>query len=234
VVEPRKSHSARYVLVLLFLINALNFFDRAVPAAVLEPLRRKFLLNDADQSLTAVAFTLLRALVGIPLGRLADVVKRTRVIAAGVFAWSAFTALSGASWNFISFAVARAAVGIGEASCAPAANSMISDLVPPSRRASATGLFMRGYPIGTLTGFLSVGAIAAVAGWRVPFFLAALPGAVLAFLILRCMEPARGKFEGMRSNRVSGRIANVWEVLRIPRWRGFAYLVVLSRRAHTQ
>ena len=45
-------------------------------------------------------------------------------------AWSGFTALNAAAWNFVSFFLVRMGVGIGEASYAPAANSLIGDLFP--------------------------------------------------------------------------------------------------------
>jgi predicted MFS family arabinose efflux permease len=206
----------RYVLTLLFLVNALNFFDRAVPSVAIESLRHEFALSDSALALTAVAFTVLHAVVGIPMGYLADRLKRTRVIAVGVFAWSLFTGLSGVAWNFASFAVARACVGIGEASCAPAANSMIADVVRPEKLARATGLFMLGYPIGTLSCLLSVGTIAALWGWRVAFLFAALPGAVLAILVFRCTEPQRGAFDLAGDGCKHERSHSIWALFRIP------------------
>ncbi|WP_321845852.1 spinster family MFS transporter [Paraburkholderia bannensis] len=211
---PQKS-SARYVLTLLFLVNTLNFFDRAVPSVAIEALRHEFALNDSALALTAVAFTVLHAVIGIPMGHFADRLKRTRVIAVGVFAWSLFTGLSGAAWNFASFAVARAGVGIGEASCAPAANSMIADLVRPERLGRATGLFMLGYPVGTLSCLLSVGAIAALWGWRMSFLIASLPGVVLAILIFRCAEPKRGTFDTVTTVHRRLDATTAWSILRI-------------------
>src|SRR5882724_9061567 len=89
-----------YTLFLLFLINFLNFFDRTLPAVVLEPLRREFSLNDTQLGILSTAFTFIYAVAGIPLGRLADRVKRTRILAGGVFLWSIMTAASGMGRNY--------------------------------------------------------------------------------------------------------------------------------------
>src|SRR5437660_10986780 len=86
---------AWYTLFLLFLLNVLNFFDRVVPAVVLEPIRKEFGLNDTQLGVLNTAFTLIYAVAGIPLGRLSDRMRRTRILAAGVFLWSLMTAAGG-------------------------------------------------------------------------------------------------------------------------------------------
>lgn len=186
---------ARYTLLILFLINFLNFFDRTIPAVVLEPIRKEFGLDDTMLGLLGTAFTLVYAMAGLPLGRLSDRLRRTRVLAAGVFAWSLMTAASGAAWNYTTFLLARLGVGIGEASCAPAANSMIGDLYPSKQRARALGIFMLGLPLGSLACYAIVGRLAQDYGWRVPFYLAAVPGFVLAALALTMRDPVRGAQE---------------------------------------
>ncbi|HEU0204240.1 MAG TPA: MFS transporter, partial [Burkholderiaceae bacterium] len=190
--------AAKATLATLFVINFLNFFDRTIPAVVLEPIRQEFSLDDTMLGLLGTAFTLVYALAGLPLGRLSDRIKRTRVLAGGVFVWSLMTAASGAAWNFVSFFLIRLGVGIGEASCAPAANSMIGDLYPSQKRARALGLFMLGLPLGSLACFALVGWLAQKYGWRVPFFVAAVPGFVIALLVLLLPEPVRGSQESYK------------------------------------
>src|SRR6185436_18723648 len=86
-------------------------------------------------------------------------------------------------------------VGIGEASCAPAANSLIGDLFPREQRARALSLFMLGLPVGLfLCNWLS-GRIAHAYGWRTAFYLAAFPGLLLAVVAWGMPEPARGAAE---------------------------------------
>ncbi|MBS1812989.1 MAG: MFS transporter [Acidobacteria bacterium] len=186
---------ATYALVILFLINTMNFFDRQILAAVTEPIRKEWGLSDTAMGWLGTAFTLIYAFVGVPLGRWADQGARTKILSLGVGVWSVFTAASGMAWNYWTLFAARMGVGIGEASCSPAANSLIGDMYPVNRRARAISIFMLGLPIGIfLSNYLS-GRIAKAYGWKMTFFIATIPGLLLAVLALRIVEPERGAAE---------------------------------------
>jgi MFS family permease len=189
------SRAAAKTLAVLFAINAMNFFDRQILGAVAEPVRREWQLSDGALGLLGTAFTLLYAAVGVPLGRLADRVSRTRILAAGVFVWSALTAVSGLARSFWQLFVVRLGVGVGEATCAPAATSLIGDLFPPARRARALGVFMMGLPVGIALSYLVSGYVARAWGWRAAFYVAGLPGILCAVAMLLVAEPPRGQAE---------------------------------------
>lgn len=201
--NTEKKTSAAYALFLLFLINFLNFFDRAIPSVVLEPLRKEFSLTDTNMGVLTTAFILIYAIAGIPLGRLADRFSRKNILSVGVAAWSLLTAASGMAWNFASFFVARMAMGVGEACCAPAANSMIGDLFPAGKRARAVGIFMLGLPVGSLACFALVGLLAQHYGWRAAFLLAAIPGLIVAVLMWFITEPMRGAQETYQTSQTN-------------------------------
>jgi len=187
------------VLFLLLLANLLNFFDRTIPAILNEPIRLEWGLNDLQLGIIAAAFTVVYAVAGLPLGRLADRGSRARVMGWGIAVWSAFTAANAFAWSFGSFLVARMGVGVGEASYAPAANSLIGDLFPAERRSRALGIFMLGLPMGLMLAFFTVGPMVAAFGdWRAPFVVAALPGLLLAALMFLLREPRRGASERVR------------------------------------
>lgn len=186
-------------LVLLFAANLVNFFDRQVLAAVTEPLRHEWGLTDTELGWLVTAFTLLYATVGLPLGRLADVWRRKLLLAAGLASWSSLTFASGLCRSFWPLFAARLGVGIGEASCAPAATSLIGDLYRPFERARAMSLFMLGLPVGVALSYLLGGAVAQHYGWRAAFLLAGIPGLLLAGAVLLLPEPARGRSEDMTS-----------------------------------
>ena len=168
---PSTSRPA-WTLLVLFLLNTLNFFDRSLLGAVVEPLRRDWRLTDAEVGWLGTAFTLLYAVVGLPLGRLADAGRRTLLLAGGALLWSAMTALSGLANGFGALFGARLAVGVGEAVCAPAATSLIGDLFPSARRGRATAVFMLGLPLGVGLSYAVGGAIAQAWGWRAAFLAA--------------------------------------------------------------
>jgi predicted MFS family arabinose efflux permease len=192
--QPRQR--AGLALLVLFGINLMNFFDRQIAAVVGEPVRLEFGLSDTDLGILGTVFTLVYAAVGVPLGRLTDSWSRTRLVSVGVTFWSILTAASGLAWNYPSIVASRIGVGIGEASCAPACQSLIGDLYPPERRARAMGIFMLGLPLGLFAAYILGGIIGQKWGWRAAFYVAGIPGLLFALLMLLIPEPARGTFDG--------------------------------------
>jgi MFS family permease len=186
---------AGYALTVLFAINLMNFFDRQILGAVGEQIRREWGLGDTALGALGTAFTLLYAFVGVPFGRLADRAVRKYILAAGVFVWSVLTAASGLARNFWELFAVRLGVGVGEASCAPAAISLIGDLYRTQHRARATAVFMLGLPIGLGLSFLVGGYVGQRWGWRAALFIAAAPGILCAIAALFIREPARGMVE---------------------------------------
>jgi predicted MFS family arabinose efflux permease len=184
-----------FALFVLFAINLMNFFDRQIIGGVGEGIRREWGLSDTALGLLGTVFTLLYAVVGLPLGRLSDRKQRRLILAVGVFVWSLLTALSGAARSFSQLIVARLGVGVGEATCSPASTSLIGDLVPSSQRARAVAIWMLGLPLGLGLANGAGGWILQNWGWRNAFYVAAIPGILCAILALRIVEPPRGKKE---------------------------------------
>jgi predicted MFS family arabinose efflux permease len=192
---------ARYALTVLFAINLMNFFDRQILGAVGEQIRREWNLGDTALGALGTAFTLLYAVVGVPLGRLADHATRKHILAVGVFIWSVLTAASGLARNFWELFVVRLGVGVGEASCAPAAMSLIGDFYRTDHRARATAVFMLGLPLGIGLSFLVGGYVGQHWGWRAALFIAAAPGLLCSFAAWFMREPARGAVESAQIGR---------------------------------
>ena len=186
-----------FALALLFGLNFMNFYDRQVVGAIGERLKAEWQLSDGQLGALTTAFILLYAVVGVPLGRWADRGRRRVILGLGAIVWSLFTALSGMAWGFASLFLFRIGVGVGEASCAPAANSLLGDLFPSEQRSRAISIFMLGLPLGTGASFLVSGTIVQLTGgWRPALFVAALPGILLGLLAFLLPEPARGAAEG--------------------------------------
>jgi multidrug resistance protein len=189
------SGSALYALVVLFAINLMNFFDRQIIGGVGEGIRREWGLSDTALGLLGTVFTLLYAVVGLPLGRLSDRNERRKILAGGVFFWSILTAASGVARNFSQLIIARLGVGVGEATCSPATTSLIGDLFPTTSRARAMAIWMLGLPLGLGLANGAGGWIAQHWGWRNAFYIAAAPGLLCAVAALRITEPKRGTVE---------------------------------------
>src|SRR4029450_7590640 len=153
--------SPRYALALLVVVYVLNFLDRQILSILAERIKADLGLTDAHIGfLYGTAFAVFYALFGIPLGRLADVWVRTRLIAIGLGFWSAMTAASAMARGFTQLTAARIGVGVGEPSATPAAFSLLSDYFPPARRATVLAIYSSGIYIGAGLGLFIGGLIA--------------------------------------------------------------------------
>lgn len=215
----------------LFAINILNFYDRHVPGALTEPIRKEFHLSDTQVGLLGSIFIWLYAIVGVPLGRIADTASRKKLLAGAVTVWTALTASAALASSFTLLLISRVGVGIGEAGCAPAATSWLGDLFPPDKRSRVLALFMLGVPVGGALSFFFSGPLAQAYGWRASMALAAAPGLVLVPALLVLREPARGASE---PHAVSLAADSVWTILRIPTlWWIIASGVLLNFNAYS-
>ena len=181
-------------LTLLTTIYGVNFIDRQLIGILSQPIKTELGLSDTQLGLLGgLAFALLYTILGLPIARLAERRRRVSIIALALAFWSAMTALTGLATGFVWLFLARIGVGVGEAGCAPPAQSLIADLFPPQRRATALATFSLGVPIGMMLSAIAGGWLASAFGWRATFALIGLPGialALIAALVLR--EPARG------------------------------------------
>jgi MFS family permease len=183
---------ARYALGVLFTINLFNYLDRQILAGVLPLVQQDLALSDAALGWLASAFIVLYLAGSIPLGILGDRVPRHRLIAIGVGIWSLATFMSGLARSYGQLFVARAAVGIGEASYGPTATAMVSDLFPRRHRGLVNSLFNAAIPLGGALGVIAGGLVGTRFGWRTAFLLVGVPSLALTVLAWRLGDPPRG------------------------------------------
>lgn len=189
-----KPLSLHLVLAVLLVVYIFNFLDRQIVNILAEPIRRDLGLSDTQIGLmTGIAFAAFYTFLGIPIARYADRPSTNRVglIAGALVIWSGMTALCGQAQNFVQLLLARIGVGVGEAGCSPAAHSLIADLAPPEKRASALAIYALGIPIGTLLGMLIGGLLADSYGWRAAFVVVGLPGILLAGAVMLLIRDPR-------------------------------------------
>ena len=179
----------RYVLFLLFLIATLQTTDRNIPAILLPKISPEFNMTDADAGmLNGAAFVLIYALATIPLARIADMCGRKYLLAGSLIVWSALTSLSGLSQNTTQLCFLRVGIGLGEAGCTPAAQSLIAVMYGPGERASAMAMQQLGLAVGTAAANFIGGMLIDSLGWRGVFGVLGIPGLVLAALIVATLE----------------------------------------------
>ena len=188
--------SPRVALAALTGLNCLNYLDRYVAAATLPLILHDLGISDADAGLLQSAFIITYSLVSPGVGWLGDRLRRMRLAAAGVLVWSVATVASGLAPTYTLLLLARAVIGVGEASYAVVTPSILSDRYAADRRARALGIFYAAIPAGTALGYVVGGLVGASLGWRAAFFVAGGPGIGLAFVLLALAEPRRGALDG--------------------------------------
>jgi predicted MFS family arabinose efflux permease len=196
--RPLLTGPAGRALVVLALINLLNYLDRFVVSALAEPLKRSSLgLTDTQLGLLMTGFVVVYMLASPVFGRLGDRGARPRLVAFGVFTWSLATVLAGFAGSFIALFLARAVVGIGEAAYGTIAPSLLADLYPRTQRGRVMAFFFAAIPIGSALGYVLGGLVNQAYGWQATFFIAGAPGLLLAFLCLKLPDPPRGAQDGI-------------------------------------
>ena len=196
------------MLVVLFFVSVLNFLDRQLVTILLSDIKTTFELSNAQLGfLSGTVFAAFYTIFGIPIGVYADRGSRRTLLGCGLALWSGMTALCGLASSFPALALARMGVGVGEATAAPVAYSLIADSFPKERRGGALGVYSFGIYIGiglsTFVGGLVVDtwntrfaagdAPFGVLGWQAAFLAAAVPGLLLAPFVFTMREPARTK-----------------------------------------
>jgi MFS family permease len=188
---------ASYALTLIVLVATINIIDRSIVSMLLQPIAQELKLADWQLGFfTGPAFSAAYAISQLAIAELADRRRRSRIIALALAFWSAMTALQGAATSFVTLALARIAVGVGEAGSGPASNSLLSDYFPVSRRGRALAAYSFCVPIGASLGWLIGGWMRELVGWRAAFFVVGVPGLALALLISSSLrEPSRGYWD---------------------------------------
>lgn len=144
--------------------------------------------------------------MGMPLAWLSDHFNRRWLIVSSILLWSAMTIYCGFVTSFGTLFVARAGVGLGEATLNPASYSLIADNFPEKRRAKPYPVFSMAAYLGNGLALLAGGAIihqivmtdttvvpliGPVRSWQVVFFVFGLCGIPMALMLACLREPRR-------------------------------------------
>jgi MFS transporter, Spinster family, sphingosine-1-phosphate transporter len=205
--------TAGMALFLLTCLNLFNFIDRYVLPGVQPLVQKEFRVNDAQMGLLTTAFFFTYMLAAPLTGWLGDRFPRRPLIVAGALIWSAATLMTARVHSYETLLIRHALVGIGEATFSIFAPALLADFYPEIERNRVLSIFYVTIPVGAALGYLSGGVLGQHYGWRAPFFIAALPGILIAaafwFLV---KEPARGSADELKAtfdrSTVSGLIRN--------------------------
>lgn len=191
----RKVPTARTALGILTGINLLNYVDRYIPAGALPLILASFGASDSQGGLLQSLFMLPYALISPLVGNLGDRRPRFPLAGLGVLVWSLATFGSGLAPTFGLLLVARVVIGVGEASYTVVTPSLLGDYYPSERRGRILAIFYAAIPVGSAIGFVVGSAVGTHLGWRWAFFLAGVPGAILALALFLFRDPPRGALD---------------------------------------
>jgi len=200
---------ATTALVILTALNFVNYIDRSVLFAVQPLVQHEFPGSDAKFGLLTTAFFFCYMVTAPFVGWLADRYPRRLIMCTGALIWSAATLLTAVTHNFAELMIRHTLVGVGEATFVAIAPSFLADLHPENRRGRVLSVFYLAIPVGTAMGYLLGGALAARWGWRAPFLVGAVPGALLGLLLL-VPEPRRGAEDHLAVTVERGTFLGLW------------------------
>ena len=235
---------AGYVIFVLMLANISSFLDRQILSLLVGPIKRDLHLSDTQMSLLmGFSFALFYTLFGVLIGHFADKFNRRNIIIAGITVWSFMTALCGGIHSYAQFFLVRMGVGVGEATLAPSAYSMITDYFPKDKLSRALSVYSMGIFIGSglailiganlistlpTSGTVHVPILGDIFHWQMLFVYIGLPGLIIALLLLTIKEPAR-----QDAGQLSVTQPSLRESMNIIRSKGKAYLFLCFAASFT-
>jgi MFS family permease len=233
--EVGASFASWYLIFVLTLAYTCSFIDRQVLNLLVGPIKADFGLDDTGLSLLqGLAFTSAYIVMSPVFGRIADVGSRKGVLMFGIALWSLATSCCGLTRNYWQLFMARAGVGGAEACLTPAAWSIIADAFPARMIPRAFSFFMIAPYLGgglalIFGGLLLQSAhlwdlsgfplLASMKPWQLVFFLAGLPGLLIAVLLLFAKEPTRRAVTASAADTHKMSATEIWAAFR--KWRGF-------------
>ncbi len=200
----------RTALIVLTALNLLNYVDRNVLFAVQPLVQDEFHLSNVQIGYLTTAFLGFYTLAAPFVGPLADRYSRKLIIALGGIFWSGLTLLTAVTHTYTELLIRHTLVGVGEATFVTIAPTFVADLFAQKRRGRILGVFYLAIPVGSAAGYLLGGNLAPHYGWRFPFYIAAVPGFLLAIAVLFLKEPERGQFDSVKDASAT---AGFWEIL---------------------
>ena len=231
---------AWYCVFVLALAVMVNFLDRGILTLLVGPIKADLHLSDVQMSMVmGFAFTFFYAILGLPVARLVDRLRRGAIMAVGIAIWSVMTASCGLAVNFWQLFLARVGVGVGETTSGPSAYSLLSDYFPPAKLPRAIATMNLGFVAGSGLSMIIGGAVIGFVGagpgvslplighlrsWQLVLMMVGLPGLIVSLLMLTVKEPPRRGGESQEAQpigEVFAFLARHWRVF-LPMFLGLA------------
>lgn len=201
---------ARHMFAVLFFMNLIDYVDRYVLNAVLSDIQKTFSMSDTQAGLLGTYFLISYSAFSPFMGWAGDRFRRTWLLALGVGVWSLATVGTALADTAGHVALARAFLGIGEATYGVLAPTLLADVFARSSRSRVMANFSLAIPLGGAIGMIFGGLVAkhggniipGFEGWRMAFLISGVPGLIAAIWALFLPEPIRGASEGVSADKL--------------------------------
>ena len=226
--ERRRRLSAEWALIgYLWGCYVLNHADRQVVYTLFPALQKEFGYSDAVVGLTGALFLWVYGLCSPVAGILGDRFSKTKLVAASVAIWSAFTVLSGLSPNGLFLLVCRGLLGVSESMFMPAAYGLMAAAHGPETRSKAVGIFATSQLVGVAVGGSLSGFVAERLHWRASFWLLGGVGILFTWPLLRFFNRMPRRFQGTQGTE-RARFGTFFGLFRIPSLRVVTTFVAIA------
>ena len=208
------------ICALLLFATTINYIDRQVLGILAPDLQKAIGWNEQQYSAIVAAFQIAYAIGLVTAGAVIDKLGTRVGYALAICVWSIAAMSHSLAATVVGFAIARFALGLGEAGNFPAAIKTVAEWFPRRERAFATGIFNAGSNVGVIVAAAVVPIIAVTWGWRAAFLFTGLLSAtwLVAWLtIYRVPEQhprlSKGELEYIRSDREEATTKTPWRHL---------------------
>ena len=169
---------------ILWLLYFLDFVARFGVNPLYPSIQKELALSDPQVGLLGSVVLFGMSVLVLPLSYIADRWSRSKLLSLMAMFWSACSIVSGLARSFPVLLFARGGLGVGEASFAPTATSLITNWFKKSQWGRLLGFFNTAVSMGVLIGSIFSGYMAVTYGWRTALICIGIPGIILGFLAL--------------------------------------------------
>ncbi|VDP90825.1 unnamed protein product [Echinostoma caproni] len=199
-VAPVSNTKAHVTVVILVIVNLLNYMDRFTIAGIPINVQRFYHIDDEKMGLLQTMFFVSYTLLSPIAGYFGDRWHRKYIMVMGLVLWICVTLCSSfvPAHLFPLFMLTRCLVGVGEASYSTIAPTILSDLFVGSKRMKMLGFFYFAVPVGSGCGYVLGWAVTRLTNqWQWSLRITPLFGIVCVLLLVYLhQDPPRGQAEG--------------------------------------
>ncbi|MDB6115519.1 MAG: pbuE [Lacunisphaera sp.] len=187
--------SERLVLLVLAAIQFTHIMDFMVMMPLAPQLMRELDLGAGQFSALVAAYSIAAGIVGLLSAPFVDRFDRRTLLLCAYAGFTVATLFCGLATNAHTLLIARAIGGGFGGISGSLCLAIVSDLVPPERRAAGLGIVMTAFAVAAAVGVPVGLQLAHLWGWRMPFLIVAGVGAIVWCIVYRVVPPVRGHLQ---------------------------------------